>query len=86
MPQTTFLPGPLRYMAAILTLIPALALAAGLQAANGLAIGLIATPLLWSLLMPVATAGLALRTRSAILLGSVAAGALAYPLLPMWVS
>ena len=32
MPQTTFLLGPLRYMAAILTLIPALALAAGAEA------------------------------------------------------
>lgn len=82
------LAGPVAVAAAVLLamLLYALALAAGLQAANGLAIGLIATPLLWSLLMPVATAGLALRTRSAILLGSVAAGALAYPLLPMWVS
>ena len=82
------LAGPVAMTAALLLgmLLYALALAAGMGAANGLAVGLIAAPLLWCLLLPLATAGLALRTRSAILLGVAAIGATAHPVLPLWTS
>ncbi|MEN8822095.1 MAG: hypothetical protein ABF271_13430 [Abyssibacter sp.] len=82
------LAGPVAMTAALLLgmLLYALALAAGMGAANGLAVGLIAAPLLWCLLLPLATAGVALRTRSAILLGVAAIGATAHPVLPLWTS